>query len=240
MEKMSNFQFIWKEWIEPLVDDLFKQLEPSFKNECKVQIRDLDTICAKAEKYYQNKRKEAKKEFYGKYQKGDSETVHRMDSHKIGAILCRTLIEYKVFDMDARLCEEHIKKNIDKYDTNWVVSNALINFRLAFYVSILYLYQAMLFEYSEINADFCKELRSMQYLDLYENQILKYPKKNQNEESEKRVQESFENCVVLDLAKRDIGNRSFDYFLYSTILYQLEQHNINLLILKSERRKKEK
>ena len=51
-----------------------------------------------------------------------------------------------------------------------------------------------------------------------------------NANNNKIVKESFENCIILDLAKRDIGNRSFDYFMYAIIMYQLEEHNKSLLI----------
>jgi hypothetical protein len=219
MEKISNFQYIWNEWVEPLVDDLYEQLDEEFKIYCNVKIRDLSGICSKAEKYYQKKREEVKKAFYGEYHKGDSETEHRMDFHKIGAILCRTLIEYKVYSFDTSRCKEFVD-NVDGYNTNWVVKNALINFRLAFYVSVVFLYQSMLFEYETTDIDLYNKLADAENLDLYEPSI--DPKEN-------TVRESFENCMVLDLAKRDIGNQSFDYLMYAIVLYQLEQHNKYLL-----------
>ena len=224
MEKISNFQYIWDEWVKPLVDDLYEQLDEEFKTYCNVQIRDLSGICPKAEKYYQKKREEVKKAFYGEYHKGDSETEHRMDFHKIGAILCRTLIEYKVYSFDTNKCKEYVDDNIDEYNTNWVVKNALINFRLAFYVSVVFLYQSKLFEYESTDTDFYNKLADAENLDLYEPSI---------DSKEKTVKESFENCMVLDLAKRDIGNQSFDYLMYAIVLYQLEQHNKFLLSKKS-------
>ena len=216
MEKISNFQYIWKEWVIPLINDLYEQLDEKFKTYCNVQIRNLDDICSKAEKYYQKKREEVKKAFYGEYHKGDSETEHRMDFHKISAILCRTLIEYKVYSFDINKCKKYVDENIDEYDTNWVVKNALINFRLAFYVSVVFLYQSMLFEYEDTDVDFYDKLTNAESLDLYGPSI---------DPKEKTVKESFENCMVLDLAKRDIGNQSFDYFMYALVMYQLEQHN---------------
>ncbi len=220
MGKISNFQYIWNEWVIPLVNDLYEQLDERFKTYCNVQIRDLSDICSKAEKYYQNKREEVKKAFYGEYHKGDSEIQHRMDFHKIAAILCRTLIEYKVYSFDTNKCKEFVDKYIDEYDTNWVVKNALINFRLAFYVSIVFLYQSMLFEYETTDTNFYNKLAEAENLDLYEPST---------DRKEKTVRESFENCMVLDLAKRDIGNQSFDYLMYAIVLYQLEQHNKYLL-----------
>lgn len=143
-----------------------------------------------------------------------------MDFHKIGAIICRTLIEYKVFDFDVNRCKEYVDQHISSYDTDWVVKNALINFRLAFYSSIVFLYQSMRFVYSKSNNELYNALCKRGKLDLYGIYNSK----------EGEVKESFENCIVLDLAKRDIGNHSFDYFMYAIILYQLEEHNKNLLI----------
>lgn len=219
MEDLTNFQYIWNQWIIPLVDDLYAQVDNDFRQFCNLRIRDLDKICMEAERYYQKKRIEVKKEFYGEYHKGDSETDHRMDFHKIGAIICRTLIEYKVFEFDINCCRKYVEQKVDPYNTDWVVKNALINFRLAFYSSVVFLFQAMRFEYFKSNKLLYKALSEKGMLDLY----------NASSTDVKLVKESFENCIVLDLAKRDIGNRSFDYFMYAIILYQLEEHNKILL-----------
>lgn len=229
MEELSNFQYIWKQWIVPLIDDLYSQMDDEFKRYCHARIRDLNKICIDAEKYYQKKRALVKKEFYGEYHKGDSETDHRMDFHKIGAIICKTLIEHKVYDFDTDCCKKYVEQKNDPYDTDWVVKNALINFRLAFYGSVVFLFQAMRFEYSKDYPSLYKELSQKGKLDLYK---IKLKTEKSDIACLKPVKESFENCIVLDLAKRDIGNRSFDYFMYAIILYQLEEHNKNLLLEK--------
>lgn len=220
MEEMSNFRYIWTEWIVPLVYDLYAQTDEEFRKYCNVRVRDLDEICSKAEEYYQHKREEVKRAFYGEYHRGDSENEHRMDFHKLSAIICRTLIEYKVYDFDEVLCEQYVDKNIEPYDTDWVVRNALINFRLAFYSSVVFMFHSMQFEYYREDMQLFKLLEQKDRLNLYETHISHSGK----------VKESFENCVILDLAKRDIGNRSFDYFMYAIIMYQLEEHNRNLLL----------
>lgn len=204
----------------PLVNELYAQTDEEFRKYCNVQIRNLEQICNNAEGYCQQKREEVKRAFYGEYHKGDSETEHRMDFHKISAILCRTLIEYKVYDFDESLCREYIDRNIDSYNTDWVVKNALINFRLAFYSSVVFMFHAMQFETYKENKNLFKLLEQKGKLNLYETHI----------SSNGKVKESFENCMILDLAKRDIGNHSFDYFMYAIIMYQLEEHNKNLLL----------
>lgn len=218
MEETSNFRYIWNQWIVPLADDLYAQLDNDFKQYCHVRIRNMDKICVNAEKYYQKKRVEVKKEFYGEYHRGDSQKNHRMDFHKIGSIICKTLIEYKVFDFNTNSCRKYVEQKNDPYDTDWVVKNTLINFRLAFYSSVVFLFQAMRFEYAKSNKELYKALSKKGKLDLYRTK------------STNPVKESFENCIVFDLAKSDIGNRSFDYFMYAIILYQLEEHNKNLLL----------
>ncbi len=222
MKEPTNFEYIWREWITPLISDLQNQMDTNFVKQCDVKIRDISKIETVAEKYYQKKRREAKNTFYGEYKKENSDDEHWMDFHKLAAVLCRTLIEYKVFDFDVDKCQQYINdNNIDKYNTNWVVKNALVNFRLAFYTSVVFLYQSMLFQYSSENPELFEKLKQQGKLDLYDTQKKDYIPNT--------VQESFENCLVLDLAKRDIGNRSFDYFMYAIIMYQLEEHNKHLL-----------
>lgn len=226
---ISNFQFIWEEWLVPLIDDLYDQTDENFRKFCHLEKRNLEQIEKAAEKYYQKKRQEVKKAFYGDYKKGDSINEHRMDFHKIGAILCRTFIEYKVFNFDTMKCKDYIDANISSYDTDWVVKNALINFRFAFYSSIVFLYQAMIFEYSTEYPEIYDDLCDAEKLHLY------HPKEIVDaQNNKKQVNESFENCVVLDLAKRNINNKSFDYFMYSIILYQLEEYNRGLLSKKGQ------
>lgn len=224
MNDMSNFRYIWINWINPLIKDLYAQTDKKFVEYCKVEIRDLDNIYNNAEKYYQRKREEVKRTFYGEYHKGDSQLDHRMDFHKISAIICRTFIEYKVYNFDEVLCQQYVDKNIDSYDTDWVVRNALINYRLAFYSSVVFLFHAMQFEYYTEDKELFDLLEKESKLNLYETHI----------SNNTKVKESFENCIILDLAKRDINNHSFDYFMYAIIMYQLEEHNKNYLYNKDK------
>ena len=74
----------------------------------------------------------------------------------------------------------------------------------------------MLFKYqdeSQIN----QKLRNQRKLILYDST------------QDIGLHESFENYMVLDLAKRDINNRSFDYFMYAANMFQLEEYNRILL-----------
>lgn len=217
MEILTNFQFIWQKWVMPLADDLLEQVDNDFYENTKLKKRNMDELLVAAEKYFKKKRKELKIEFYGY---GYENKLHRMDFHKLSSILCRTLLQYKVFDFDIIECEK-IAESKDGKDIDWLVKNALINFRLAFYTSVVFLYQSMLFEYdNDENLEVFEKLKKKGCLDLYERH---------NKNILNGVHESFENSVVLDLAKRDINNKSFDFLMYATIMYQLEEYNKAIL-----------
>lgn len=215
--EINDFDFIWNEWIIPAVDKIARQMDSDFQNATNFSIRDLAEIKKSASKYYVEKRETTKKEYYG-----DDPLIaskkHLMDFHKLSAILCRTLIEHKVYYYDVQKCYEYIEtKNIDSKNTDWLVHNALVNFRLAFYVSVIFLYQSMIFRLKDDNSGLHSALQAQKRLNLYTNGECG------------NTHESFENSLVLDLAKRDINNRSFDCFLYAAIMFQLEEYNKLLL-----------
>lgn len=206
-----EFDFIWDQWIVPTINKVFNQMDPDFREQTNAQIRNLSDLKTRAGSYYYKKRREVKLQFYGV-----TSSTHMMDFHKLSAILCRTMIEYKVYDFDESVCEK-IAKTKDSKDTDWLVHNALANFRLAFYVSIVFLYQSTLFALSKENPKMYILLKRQQRFLLYTDKTDHCPASTSHE--------SFENSIVLDLAKRDVNNRSFDYFMYSAVMYQLEEYN---------------
>lgn len=232
----KDFDFIWDNFIESTIKKIYEQSDSSFRNRCNLKIREVHKIKEDICSYFFDRREQLKKYYYGqnysknidrlivsseqkKYGNFQSDEIHLLDFHKLSALLCRTLIEYKVFDFNLKECRA-IAEEKKSENTDWLIKNVLINYRLAFYVSIVFLYQSMLFRYSEQEPNFTDEivhkyLLSAKKLDLYFS-------KNTNENT---VHESFENCLILNLAKRDFDNRSFDFFMYSTIMYQLEEYN---------------
>ena len=218
----DNFKFILEAWIYPLIDDLYEKMDKDFIKECNVQKRDFRSYYEQMYLYYHNKRTLLKINYYGEDYKIDQSVPHNMDVHKLSAIICRTMIEYKMIDFDVDRCNKYIENNkISKDNTQWLIDNALINFKIAFYASVVFLYQYMLFHYGESNEKKDKfihdNLLESKKLNLY------FEKHNFNQH------ESFINCMILDIAKRDLGDRSFDYFMYSIIMYQLEMYNISLI-----------
>lgn len=212
----ADFNFVWDSWILPTIHKMYEKIDPDFKEATKCNIKDLDNIKSLANRFYIEKRESVKREYYGTNFKTDGKP-YLMDFHKLSSVLCRTLIEYKVFTFDVSRCKSYItEKKIDNKNTDWLVHNALVNFRLAFYVSVVFLYQSMLFKTQE-DSQLYELLLKRKKLDLY------------TKSSPGNNHESFENSLVLDLAKRDINNHSFDCFFYSAIMYQLEEYNLMLL-----------
>lgn len=212
---LSDFNYIWDNWVVGSLSKIESQMDTDFKRQANVRRRNTDEIKKVAAEYFLSKREKIKKEYYGETPSSNS---HLMDFHKLSAILCRTLIEYKVYDFDIAECKKYIEKNsVDSKNTDWLVHNALVNFRVAFYASIVFLYNSILFQLSSSKSQLYPLLLQQKKLNLYTH------------EDKGNIHESFENSLVLNLAKRDVNNRSFDTFLYSTIMYQLEQHNMMLL-----------
>lgn len=211
--ELSNFDYIWNNWVKPLIYKIYHGMDEEYRSFVDAEICDLEKVGKAASDFFQSRRMKLKREYYGKEEEGNLHK-HRLDFCKLGAVLCRTFIECKVIKFDLAKCEEY-QKNIERKNTDWLVKNALVNYRIAFYASIVFLYQSMLFRYQ--NAEYAEKLRANRKLDLYS--------RYNNEEEH----ESFENHIVLNLAKRDLANKSFDYLDYSAILLGLEEYNKLLL-----------
>lgn len=210
--EFSNFQYIWHTWIVPLITKMYQGMDSEYRDFVGAQVCNLDKLEVMASKFFQSRRSKLKMEYYGKEEENLEE--HRLDFCKLSAILCRTLIEYKVIKFDLAKCKVFQEK-IDRTNVNWLVKNALVNYRIAFLTSIVFLYQSMLFRYKD--EAFIDNLRHNKKLDLYSGY------------SREAEHESFENYIVLNLSKRDLENKAFDYLSYSAILLGLEEYNKLLL-----------
>lgn len=223
--ELSNFQYIWKEWITPLIDDIFEQIDVDFVKQTNLKKRDLKSLGKAAEKFFLKKRHLLKIEYYGNNYKADESVTRLMDFHKLSAVLCRTLVEYKVFEFDINACW-YIAQSKEATNTDWLVKNALVNYRVAFFASVVFLYQSMLYLNYESNVRIFEGLKERKKLDLYSHV---------KDSTLNRVHESFENCMVLNIAKRNINGRSFDLLTYASLMYQLEEYNKVLILNDSER-----
>lgn len=222
-EGLTNFKQIFNNIISPIIDEIESEVDKNFKQDCQLKRKDLNIVCNQCEIFYQNKREELKRIFYGnKYtnEKLDDDTFC-LDLHKIGAIICYSLIKYKVFSFvfDRNKFDSLFDDSASKEEktTDWIINNVLVNYKLAFHFSVAFIYYKMIFDANnENNIKLCNKLEKQRGLSLY--------KEKEHSESKKK-HESFANSVILDLFKRDVKGRSFDYFMYATLLFQLEEYN---------------
>ncbi|WP_448918912.1 hypothetical protein [Eubacterium sp.] len=210
--KLTNFDYIYSKIIIPLIEQVKDGASTEFKRYCNLTTIDYCLVQENCEKFYLKKRDELKKIFYGEQYtyKNRNDDNFCLDLHKIAAIICCGLIRFKVFRYDKEKALEYIKENNIK-DTDWLIDNVFINYKLAFHFSMAFIYYKMLFDSkNDKNDNLYNKIENQKGLFLY--------KKNSEHES-------FQNSIILDFAKRDIGNRSFDYFMYATVLFQIEEYN---------------
>ena len=212
INKLHSYEYIFREIVVPLAEEIAKEVDPDFKIACGFEILDTTPIFNKSNVLFRQKRESLKKMFYGNVFLEKDEVLdddnYRLDLHKIASIVCAALIRNKFFWYDEKKAQEYIRDK--KCSTDWKIKNILANYRLAVHASFSVIYNKMLFDLEGKNPKLYKKIEDQQGLYLYRTNV---------------EHESFENSIILDFAKRDIGKRSFDYLLYSTLLYQLEEYN---------------
>lgn len=204
---LSKFSKIFNKIVEPLIKQIEEEADKGFKKAANLKVKDLREACLACESFYETKKKELKRLFYGEKYSEKEDDKFLFDVHKVASIVCYSLIKHKVFVFDEKIAYE----GMEEKETDWIIDNAFINYKLAFYVSVAVIYYKMLFEAEE---EAKEELR----LSLLKKRCLFLYKIREGHES-------FANSIILDFAKRDIHKRSFDYFLYSALLFQLEEYN---------------
>lgn len=206
----NNFRSIFKSIVTPLIPQIESEMDEKFKLSTGFLIKDLNSVCKQCELFYERKKIELKKIFYGDRFSLSDESTLLFDIHKVASISCYSLIKHKIFAFDENNAVQFIKQRKIE-DTTWIINNALVNYKLAFHMSASMIYYKLLYDANnQHNTELEKAIKSQKGLSLYRTRT---------------GHESFANSVILDLAKRDIHKRSFDYFLYSALLFQLEEYN---------------
>lgn len=206
----NNFRLIFETIVTPLIPQVESEMDEEFKLSTGFRIKDLNSVCKQCQSFYERKKVELKKIFYGDRFSLSDENTLLFDIHKVASISCYSLIKHKVFAFDENNAVQFIKQRKIE-DTTWIIDNALVNYKLAFHMSTSMIYYKLLYDANnQHNVELENAIKSQKGLSLYRT---------------RDGHESFANSVILDLAKRDIHKRSFDYFLYSALLFQLEEYN---------------
>lgn len=206
----SNFRLIFEKIVFPLIPQMEIEMDNEFKDSTNFYVKDLNNTYDQCNSFYERKKVELKKIFYGdKFSLSDERNL-LFDIHKVASISCYSLIKHKIFSFDENNALQFIKERKIE-DTTWIINNALVNYKLAFHVSVSMIYYKLLYDADkQLNTKLADAIKSQKRLSLYKTRT---------------GHESFANSIILDLAKRDMHKRSFDYFLYSAILFQLEEYN---------------
>lgn len=214
--KINSFDFFWNNVIISIKDRALQDVDQDFKESCNLDGKFNDKYKKELEAIYKEKR-EWLKEIYMPHFNNPL-----LDFHKIGAVICRSMIKNKPFKFDVCKAEEYIKKKFkdSKEDnTQWFVDNLYINYKVAFYASVGVIFLQIL-RYL-IDSD---ELPSA--IMLNDRGTLFFYDDNERHEN-------FQNSTILALMKNDVLNRDFDYLTYAIMLYQLEEHNKNIITRKN-------
>lgn len=212
-EFQYSFDFFWKKVIEPTIQNAFEEIDSDFKDACSLQLayNSFDDYKSKLMEFYREKRQWLK----GVYLPHENHPL--LDMHKLGAVLCRSILAYKPFYFDFKAAEKFVVKNFSGDKRNhidWFIRNIYVNYRVAFYVSTGLIYLELLYSHSA-KGKTPNEKAFNYYQDL--KGVMYYEKSDSHD--------SYENSCIIALQKNDVLQRSFDYLTYAANLFQLEIYN---------------
>lgn len=213
---VNSFTFIWDKVIYPIIQNAGNEIDEDFRKSCH-----LDFAYVNMERYkyalmsfYHEKRQWLKKVYL------PHEEHPLLDVHKLGAVLCRSMLAYKpfYFDFDAAtqyVLHKYANENDEQNHIDWFVNNIYVNYKVAFYASVGMIYLDILYSYQD-EEDSYLDLDAFEYFK--NKQMLSFYTKSERHDG-------FENSCILALQKNDVLGRNFDYLTYAIVLFQLEQFN---------------
>ncbi len=209
VKQEHHFDFLWEMFIKPIINQAEQEVDGEFAKVCGFEKICLPYYKKQLEKIYKRKREWLKKI----YLPSDNEPL--LDMHKIGAVLCRSIIGNKPFSFDVEKAKKFVMANNMQNDIQWYINNVCVNYKIAFYVSVGLVYAEVIKRLEEIGEkEKMEEMQKIGHLYFYS--------KNPNHEN-------FQNSSIIALMKNDILNRDFDYLFYATTLFQLERYNYDRL-----------
>ena len=209
-----SFTYFWNNIIFPIIERIKSEVDDEFKliSDFDYAYKDLNQYCNDLFNFYKEKREWLKTVYL------PHSSCALLDIHKLGAVLCRSLIAYKPFYIDYKRAEKYVFNKFCKSKENnldWYLNNVYANYKVAFYCSVGLVYIELLYRY--------KESSQFEKVDiLKKNGRLFFYKESSNHDN-------FEKSCILALQKNDVLCRDFDYLAYAEMLFQLEKHNENIL-----------
>ena len=219
--EVSHFNYFWKIAILPAIEKVQNELDKDFVEESGLKRKRIIEYKSQLKKIYKEKREWLKKVYL------PHEDEPCLDFHKLSAVICRAIIAVKPFKFNVDLATKYAQKkfpepvNVNEIEemqvkrVEWFVANVYCNYKVAFFASVGIAYLDLYISFIEKNLLDLKERLAKQ------EQFIFYPKSENHD--------SYENSMILALAKNDILERDFDYLAYATNMFQLQQYNKVLL-----------
>ena len=210
-DSRSYFALFWDILVQPIIKKVYSEVDQDFKVACDFDYAysNQDEYKKNLHEFYRDKREWLKTVYM------PHEDSPKLDMHKLGAVLCRSLLNYKPFYLDYAKAEQYVVNRFNSADpsgnADWFFSNIYASYKVAFYASIGTSYLNLLYR--------CKKNGDAPAYDFFNAQqcLSTYYKS--------KTHEDFDNSCMLALQKNDILCRDFDYLGYAILLYQLEQFN---------------
>ena len=213
-DESRHYAQIWDKVIKNLLRVVEEECDNEFSGSCNLQTKPLDEWKKSLEVEYRTLRRSLKESCYGNRK---DEGV--LDGRKLAAVFCKALINEKVFcyDIDKAfsILEKQKKKLAPDAFNLWAVHNVLLNYKLAYYVSLQLVYLTLL--ESLLASGHAKEAAMLNTL----GHLFRYPSAPNAD--------SFDVNIIVGLARADFSGRDIDMFMFAMQLYQIEMYTVDKL-----------
>ena len=220
MQQLKHFDRLWDEAIQPSIQFSIEQMDDNFIEFASVKSVDLDSYKIDLKRVYKKKREWLKRSYL------PHNPEPYLDFHKLGAVVCRSIIGLKPIKYDLVLVKELIKHQDFSQSTHfeqidWFIRNVYVNYRIAF-LSAVGLVYANLVHWAITKKGNCTTEDLAKVYDEFIHELTQQGRLSSYPEPE--LHENFENSTIIALMKNDLLQRDFDYLSFATILYQWEFH----------------
>ena len=196
--KDKTFRYIWKELVLNTIESYKFDFDDEEKKKYKFECRNLKDVKRRIHADYNSIKRDLKKNYYNA---SKNNVENRIDNHKIAACICYSLIRNKLFSFEVR---DNMPKRM-----------FMINYELAYTVSLAFIYATLVAQYKNIGRnDLADKLLEQKRLFVPETSF------GHDEYHAGRIQ---------TLALNDIYGNSFDILTYSDMMFWIEYYNRQLI-----------
>ena len=198
MENIT-YDYIWDQIISKSIKSIESSLTKQEKDKYNFKKRNLRILKNNIRRDYEG----IKENLKASYHKNDEDLSNedqkesKIDNHKIGACICKSLIENKVFCFDIK----------EKMPVKIYVSN----YELAYMVSLAFVYTTLISKYLIAGQDILAE-------DLLKQKKLLVPTTTVGHDK-------YNDGRIHTMALNDIYKKEFDILTYSDMLFWIEHYN---------------